>query len=315
MFEKFKNFFSPSEEKKQFSHLKPFLLRAFFILCLCYPLAGMVSSSLLPTLIRSVEKAKSPVLQESTASVAIKNQVNFHEIRKAIFERNVFNQTGEYPVEESDTAAKKKESFDKDAPCEKSTLKLTLLGMIYLEGDKRSIATMKEEGYETADVYSVGDYVIGNDSAQIVDMQREKVVINNAGRKECLELKLGSEKLMAAVGGPKQVSEETINVEFESKWVENELGEGFGKVIQSARLVPNTVENRVNGYKIFAIQPGTLLDKAGFRDNDVITQVNNTVMEAEQGFALYQALLDEKQIRVNLLRDGKSPKTIIIKVK
>ena len=86
-------------------------------------------------------------------------------------------------------------------------------------------------------------------------------------------------------------------------------------MIQSARLVPNTVDNQVNGYKVFAIQPGTILDKAGFKDNDVITKVNNTVMEAEQGIALYQALKDETLIKVQVLRNGVTPRTIIIRVK
>jgi type II secretory pathway component PulC len=128
---------------------------------------------------------------------------------------------------------------------------------------------------------------------------------------------LGEDKFQAssALSGGGPIISEEIFVDLDSKFVQSELGEGFGKIIQSARLIPNIVNNQVNGFKMFAIHPDTVLDKAGFRENDVITKVNNTVMEAEQGFALYQALNDEKQIRVNVLRNGRTPKTIVIRVK
>jgi hypothetical protein len=38
-----------------------------------------------------------------------------------------------------------------------------------------------------------------------------------------------------------------------------ELGPGFGTIINAARLVPNTVDNQVNGFKIFAIDPAACL--------------------------------------------------------
>ena len=38
-------------------------------------------------------------------------------------------------------------------------------------------------------------------------------------------------------------------------------------------------------------------------------------MEAEQGFALYQALLDERDISIRVLRKGKTPTTLNIRKK
>ena len=74
-----------------------------------------------------------------------------------------------------------------------------------------------------------------------------------------------------------------------------ELGPGFGTIIQKARLVPNTVDNQMNGFKIFAIDRSSLYGKTGLQDGDIITQVNETSLKLpEQGFALLQSFQDEK---------------------
>ena len=101
-----------------------------------------------------------------------------------------------------------------------------------------------------------------------------------------------------------------------SEWVEKELGPGFSKVIQSARLVPNTIdEDRVNGFKIFAIKPGTLFSKVGFRNGDIIQKVNDVSLEqVEQGFALYQTFQEDQEIVFNIVRKD-NPKTISVMIK
>jgi type II secretion system protein C len=323
MFEKLQQFFSKfssGSETSWFAVHKNLLTNLFLIILGNYLLAAALNASLLPKFMKSISSTPMRSGKDNDSSsqgVTQKNLANYHEIKKSVVERNVFNSSGEFPQEESgDEASKAKGAFDIEAPCEKTSLKIKLVGMISLE-EKGSIATIKEDGFDTADVYSEGDIIVGSDTAQIVRIQSGKVIINNGGRKECLDLKLGDEKFKA--GGPSgkggiSMEEESV-IDLDAKYVQNELGEGFGKVIQSARLVPNTVNNQVNGFKIFGIQAGTLLDKIGFKENDVITRVNNVVMEAEQGFALYQALNDEKQIRIHVLRNGTVPKTLAVRVK
>lgn len=316
MFEKLRQIFLSTPEKASwFAANKVFFIKLAFTVLVSYLLASAVNSTLLPKMTQAFSTASNvKVIDGGSEMVSIKNLVNYHDVKKAVIDRNVFNQSGEVPKEESEDSNKGKGVFDIDGPCEKTNLKIKLVGMIAMEGGRGSIATIKEENFDS-DIYGEGDFIVGADNAQIVRIQRNSVIINNAGRKECLDLKLGDEKLQASIsGGGSMGGEETV-VDLESSYILSELGEGFGKIIQSARLVPNTVNNQVNGFKVFGIEPGTVLDKAGFKDNDVITKVNNTVMEAEQGFALYQALSDEKQIRVNVLRNGSISKTIVIRVK
>ncbi len=317
MFEKLRNLFASKKETSFFATHRDLLLRLGLVLLFSYLTASVFNAALLPRIMKTIVAAR-PVSKGdvSASGPNLKNLPNYHAVKKAVLERNVFNQTGEVPLEESDDKRdKSKLAFDLDAPCEKPSLKLTLIGLISIDGEKRSVATIKEEGYETSDIYNEGDFIIGTDNVQVAKITRNQVILNNEGRKECLTLKLGDENFLKSMASAGAGIEEITNVVLDSKYILSELGEGSAKIIQTVRLVPNTVSTGVNGFKIFAIPPGSLLDRAGFKDNDVITQVNKITMTAEQGFALYQALQDEKLIRVNVLREGTVPKTIVIKVR
>lgn len=295
------------------------------ILFASYISASAVGAFLIPFIMDSVGRYKISKAAVSAPPVSLQGRPNFHSVKKQILERNLFNLDGELPDEttkpEEAVVEKSKEDFDESAPCVPSKLKLSLIGTIFLGNEKQSMATIKEAGFDEADIYKAGDTIIGMDDAVIVSIERNRVIINNSGDKECLEIKVaeaGRGSLFDENGegsSPAVKEVEGGTVLLQSSFVESELGDGFGKIIQSARLVPNTVDNRVNGFKIFAIQKNTLLDKIGLQNGDVITQVNDTIMEAEQGFALYQALLDERDITIRVLRQGKTPKTLHARIK
>jgi type II secretory pathway component PulC len=64
------------------------------------------------------------------------------------------------------------------------------------------------------------------------------------------------------------------------------------------------------------VDANSLFGKVCLKNGDVITQVNETsLQQPDQGFALYQAFQDERDVRINLLREGKTPMTITIQIK
>jgi general secretion pathway protein C len=272
------------------------------------------------------------------SAVTFKNSVNYHEMRKMIEERNIFNSEGKFPDEQdptakTDGAKSEAKTFNIDGPCAKSTLNITLVGTIYM-GSDNSIATVKESGYAEVDVYKVGDTIVGSDAATVARVERQRLVINNNGIKECLELvKDGAQPASdgfpsASPISPPDTSQpppapppaaEAVagsDCSLEEKFVRDELGSGFSKIIQKARLVPNTVNNQVNGFKIFAIEPNSLFARAGLQNGDIITQVNDvSLKQPESGFALYQAFQDESEIRISILRSGSTPMMLTCRIK
>lgn len=283
-------------------------IKSFGVILFAYLLADIITSAVVPPLLSSVLKAKN-VGKRVAISARLDRDLNYHDLRKFVLNRNLFNKSGELPEEEDLSEEPTATAFDMSAPCQKTLLNIGLVGTIY-RGVTGSIATIREQGIDTSDIYSVGDFIVGSDQAQIVAISRNQVVINNDGKKECLTLDTAAPKLAQQGKGGAQVERITLD----SFYVEQQLGEGFNKIIQAARLIPNTEDNRVTGFKMFAIKKDSILDRIGFKENDVITKVNDVVLSAEQGFALFEQLQESREIRVQLLRHGKEPKTIIIKI-
>jgi general secretion pathway protein C len=191
----------------------------------------------------------------------------------------------------------------------------------------KSLATVKDKAYSEADIYRVGDVIYGNEGATVAAVERQKLIINNNGAKECIDLDkgapgAGSDGFPTAGGDgfggvPNGAAGAGSEITLEAGYVEGELGPGFGKIVDAARLVPNTLDGGgINGFKIFAIKGGSLFARVGFQNGDIITRVNDTSMtQAEQGFALYQAFQDEKEVRIQLLRGGVTPLNITVRIK
>jgi len=256
---------------------------------------------------------------------------NYHSLQKVIKDRNLFNSAGQFPEESLGSLSSEEagsSSFDIKAPCKKTTLNISLVGTILI-AENLSLATVKEQGYDEPDVYREGDAIIGNESATLVKIERNRAILNHNGVKECLELEAVNPKLIAAPpntavvvgssnGKPASTPEPPPgggDIVLKEKFVQDELGPGFATIIQKARFVPNTVDSQMNGFKIFAIEPDSLFARAGLQNGDIITQVNETSLkQPDQGFALYQAFNDEREVRIHILRGGTTPMMITVRI-
>jgi general secretion pathway protein C len=303
-----------------------------FVIMLSYVLATISSSFIMSSLIQQalLTKPRGQSGADVTMSLAgMKTSTNFRDLVKVVKERNLFNSEGKFPDEKfGGDGPKSTAVFDMNAPCRASTLPIELLGTIYLGDPKISIATVKDKNYSEADIYRAGDEIVGSEGAVIAGVERQSLIINNKGVKECIELEK-PENVASSDGFPTFPGQEFgtsqsgssmagggAEVQLDRAFVEAELGPGFAKIMDAARFVPNTVDNSTNGFKVFSIKPGSLVAKIGLQNNDVVTQVNDTSLKSpDQGFAFYQSLQDEKEIRLQVLRGGTTPVMITVIVR
>ena len=288
-------------------------------------LAAVISNGIFLSVFLNPQKIGQIVPREISSIEDSTPPVNHTELRNVILARNLFNLDGKVP-EESEVSASGSNSgvFDPNAACEKTTLPIALVGTIYM-GSSSSSVILRETGYSEADIYKVSDKIVGFPNATIYAIERKSIILNNDGRKECIELAPDPNKKKSMSGGASLAGASKLDqpisggsVSLESSWVEKELGEGFSKVLQAARLVPNISpsDGKMNGFKIFAIAPGSIMTKIGLQNDDVITKVNDISMnQPDQGFAIYQAMQDEREITVHVLRNGKVPVTLNVKIK
>lgn len=84
-----------------------------------------------------------------------------------------------------------------------------------------------------------------------------------------------------------------------------QLTGNINQFMTQIRLIPYFEGSKSAGYRIAAIRPGTTFEKLGFQGGDVLQQVNGLDLSSpEKMYTIFQNLKDEKQVTVNILRQG-----------
>ena len=300
--------------------------RAGVVLFLSYLAASTVSSFLIGFVSGA---AIQPIRGQKVKAVRpdVRKTLNYREVRKDVLKRNVFNSSGELPDESDPTSNQNSPiaEFNVNDKCKKSSLPLELVGIIYSANPETALASVKEKGYSIADIYRAGDAVAGHEQAVVYAVQPNRLVLNNSGVKECLEIKVKKGRSFSSSPSPsekKPVKSDSdpadglSTVQLQSSFVEEALGPGFAKILESGRLVPYNRDGSMIGFKLIGVKAKSLWKKAGLNSGDVITSVNGESMaQPDKGFAFYESLQNEREIRVEYLKRGKTPSNISIEIK
>ena len=315
---------------KLLTWMKKHAKKVIFLLVISYLLASIVniilSFFLVKTTLFSISKKKTTKVSSSFVETSLKPKFNFFDFRKVVLDRHLFSIEGHFPQDENVKLATNKN----DKSCAPLSLNIRLIGIIFNQDPKKSVVTIFDNSVKITDVYREGDAIIDH-PATVVSIERTKVVINNSGSVECLSSSKSNtsaeyaafDRQIETRAFPSKVNsafdDSAIRtggvVVLKDSYVESQLGQGFSNIIQSARFVP-TDDGAGNtlGFKVFAIKPNTLFLKIGLKNGDIIAQVNETSLtKVEQGFALYQALQDENELTIKVLRN-QQPVTIRVKI-
>ncbi len=77
-------------------------------------------------------------------------------------------------------------------------------------------------------------------------------------------------------------------------------------LMRSARAVPAQRDGKVRGFALFGIRPGTLFDRLGLRNGDVITGMAGRSLDSpEAALELYASLRSAKQLAIDIERSGR----------
>jgi general secretion pathway protein C len=88
----------------------------------------------------------------------------------------------------------------------------------------------------------------------------------------------------------------------------------IGELLKQARIEPNLVDGRTDGFAVRMVQPRSLLAQLGLQRGDVIRQVNGMELDSpEKALQIFQQLREARNINVNVVRNG-APVTLSIEV-
>jgi general secretion pathway protein C len=92
--------------------------------------------------------------------------------------------------------------------------------------------------------------------------------------------------------------------------VDNALA-NLDRLSRDARVVPNFVDGKSNGFKIFSIKRNSAARNLGLRNNDVISGVNGTALSSpDKALELYSSMQSESHIELDIIRKGE-PVTLV----
>ena len=303
---------------------------------LAFVAASSVSTFAVSMVLKASAPAKKPNDEASTDETEIVTQAkvvddsgaSVSEITKKILTRNLFNSEGVLAPEAvlSSDDAKQTSTLDFEAvACNNEKLPVEVLGTIDTGSPFASYVTVKDQKVSYADTYKVGSVIIDYEDYEVYKVTRESAEFRKGDQKICVtinETAKGPKSNGASSAGPAAKAEvrpeNVVNLEFTAEDLAQGIGPGYANILNSAKLIPVPVEGAggtIAGFKLIAIKSDSLFNKLKLLNQDIVTEVNGvSLKDASEGFKLYQALQEEREINIRVMRDG-TPMTFMVRVK
>jgi general secretion pathway protein C len=209
-------------------------------------------------------------------------------------------------------------AYDENADPVKSGLRVKLLGTLVAADKFWSFASVQDMVTQKSQTYMVTDRIQG---AEILEIQRERVIILNSGRKEFIDGQPGDGSMptpayvpppvaAAPSGPPNSGLGSGIRALNENEY-EVPRGEidktlaNLNEVAMQARIVPAFKDGQAQGFKLFSIRPDSIYSKIGVQNGDVIRRINGFELNSpEKALEVYSKLKEASRIEIEIERNG-----------
>lgn len=196
-------------------------------------------------------------------------------------------------------------------------LKLKLWGTAVFSKGK-SFSIIEDQGARKQGVYGINATVPGNATVKAIEWDR--VILSHNGRDEILTLEevkavpgavkpaVAAAAAPAANGGSgiQQTSENEFTVPKAE--VDSAL-ENMSQLFTQIRAVPHFDGGQAIGFRLFAIRRGSLFDRIGLKNGDIIRSINgNEMNDPGKAMALLQELRDTNNLDVDIIRNQQPQK-------
>ena len=181
-----------------------------------------------------------------------------------------------------------------------TSLKLRLVGTNLSPGTP-ACAIVENGSNKEQDVFEVNEKVF--DQAKLIEVLPEKIKLEHNGKIEILALEEGD-------GGAGGRSEEDGGGDEKTDFTvpEEELNAQLAnlpRLLSEARAVPYFRNGSSVGMRLFAIRAGSLYEKLGLKNGDIIKMVNkSSLSDPAQALKLFEQLKSERSIVVKAERNG-----------
>jgi len=212
-----------------------------------------------------------------------------------IHERDVFN------------AVKRAGEPEAATDVRRTDLNVKLWGTAVASDPARSFAVIEDLAGRRQALYRVGDPVL--EVATLARVEWDRVILSRDGSEEVLEIATARTQAKAAPAGSPPAGGERIRKTADNKFVIDrreveKTVENLNEVFTQARAVPYFQDGKTVGFRVFAIKPGSVFEKIGLQNGDVIQRVNGVELtDPTKAISLFTELQNEGHIAVDLQRN------------
>jgi len=185
-----------------------------------------------------------------------------------------------------------------------SRLNIKLVGTV-VAGDK-SAAVILMQGQRKQQLFFIGEEV--QPGVTLKQVEVGAIVVNHGGKLERVEIAIGKPVIsprnfrtphgLTSSGSHvrrQQVSRSMLNGQLQN----------FSQLLSQARVYPHFANGKSDGFLIRAIVPGSLYDKVGLKNGDIIRKVNGiSIAGPQQAMAMMQKLQKAASVDVEIQRGG-----------
>lgn len=195
----------------------------------------------------------------------------------------------------------------------KTNLPLTLLGVIVIQDSSKSVASVEDKGVNQVIAVRVGDPI--TNSTWVESISETRLVFRNDDTQRLEFVDLPQDQILATrrAAPTKPTSKDGIAKTSENRYtldrkaIDTALGDDFNKILTQARCVPEFEGGKPAGYRCFQIEAGSIYEKLGLQDNDVICGIDGEALnDPTKAFTKLQALKDTntRSMSVCIKRNG-----------
>jgi general secretion pathway protein C len=237
-----------------------------------------------------IELFKPPVTEISGGNVEIENKKNKNqESYQVILSRNLFGSTAPPPKE-----------TPPPSPVAKPKLRLVGTNPQKSHG---GFAIIEDQNKNEQDVFNVSEQVFT--FGKLIEVNSDYVKLEYPDRVDTLEIEDG--KGAVPSGSPLEDTP-PANDQTDFTVSEAELNDALGNLpllLSQARAVPYFRNGQSIGMRLFAIRSGSMYEKLGLQNGDIITSVNeSSLSDPTQALRLFEQLKSERNIGVKMERNG-----------
>ncbi len=241
---------------------------------------------------------KGAAVSEGTPAVAARDRKRMDT--SIILKRNLFGTEPVAVVEERPLASA-------------GGIDLLLRGTANVEG--RGFAIFEDASTGEQDVFAIDERIF--DGPRLLAIGPAHAIVVRKGKRQRIELAMASEASSAADssraavsggnGSPTGGVRETGDGSFliDRREVDHAI-ENLSFVMTQARAVPVLRGGESVGFKIFNIKPGSIFERLGIRNGDIVQRVNGVAInDPSRAVGLLDEVQSMDQIKLDFLRGGK----------